>query len=227
MGTQLSRDPAFCETTFIVIDFEATTPPGVRPEPIDVAAMWLTAADGTPRPAGRRFQALIKPPAHAPVTEMDTRQRAITAEMVARQPSAHDMLAKLDAALTDGPYLLVAHNAPTEAGILNDYREYCPRLATTYFLDTVRLARTAYPDLPSHSLDMVLRHLRIPIPAGRHRAMPDVELTAAAFPRILTDGGAAGRWHRLADLRRIGGYQHKASRPQQESLFEISPAELN
>jgi DNA polymerase III subunit epsilon len=39
MGTQLSRDPAFCGTTFIVIDFEATTPPGVRPEPIDVAAM--------------------------------------------------------------------------------------------------------------------------------------------------------------------------------------------
>lgn len=94
MGTRLSCDPAFCETTFMVIDFEATTPPGARPEPIDVAAMWLTAADGTPRPIGRRFQALIKPPAHAPVTDMDTRQTAITAEMVARQPSAHDVLAK-------------------------------------------------------------------------------------------------------------------------------------
>jgi DNA polymerase-3 subunit epsilon len=225
MGTQLSHDPAFCETTFIVIDFETTTPPGVRPEPIDVAAVWLTAAGGNPQPAGRRFQALIKPPAHAPVTDMDTRQTAITAEMVARQPSAPEVLAELDEALTGGPYLLVAHNAPTEAGILNDYRRYCPLLATTYFLDTVRLARTAYPDLPSHSLDVVLRHLGIPIPAGRHRAMPDVELTAAAFPRILADGAAAGRWHRLADLRRIGGYQPKASRPQQESLFDISPAE--
>ena len=36
---------------------------------------------------------------------------------MARQPSAHDVLAKLDEALTDGPYLLVAHNAPTEAGL--------------------------------------------------------------------------------------------------------------
>ena len=226
MGTQLSHDPAFCETTFIVIDFETTTPPGVRPEPIDVAAMWLIVADGAPRPAGRRFQALIKPPAHAPVTDMDTRQTTITADMVARQPSAREVLAELDGALTDGPYLLVAHNAPTEAGILNDYREYCPRLARTYFLDTVRLARTAYPDLPSHGLDVLLRHLRIQIHAGRHRAMPDVELTATAFPRILADGAAAGRWHRLTDLRRIGGYQPKASRPQQESLFDISPSRL-
>jgi hypothetical protein len=56
--------------------------------------------------------------------------------------------------------------------------------------------------------------------------MPAVELTAAAFPRILADGAAAGRWHRLADLRLVGGYQPKASRPRQESLFDISPAEL-
>lgn len=225
MAMQLSHDPTFCDTTFIVIDFETTTPPGVRPEPIDVAALWLTTADGIPRPDGRRFEALIRPPAHAAVTEMDTRQTAITPRMVAGQPSAGEVLAKLDTALTDGPYLLIAHNAPTEAGILHDYRESCPNLATTYFLDTVRLARMAYPDLPSHSLDAILRHLRIPIPAGRHRAMPDVELTAAAFTRIVADGAAARKWHRLADLRHVGGYQPKAAKPLQESLFDV-PADL-
>ncbi|HEY0717735.1 MAG TPA: 3'-5' exonuclease [Streptosporangiaceae bacterium] len=226
MGMQLSHDPTFCETTFIVIDFETTTPPGVRSEPIDVAAIWLTAPDGIPRPTGRRFEALIRPPAHAQVTEMDTRQTAITPRMVAGQPPAGEVLAKLDAGLANGPHLLVAHNAPTEAGILHDYRESCPRLATTYLLDTVRLARAAYPELSSHSLDVVLRHLRIPIPAGRHRAMPDVELTAAAFARILADGSATRRWHRLADLRHVGGYQPKASKPMQESLFDVSPADL-
>jgi hypothetical protein len=56
--------------------------------------------------------------------------------------------------------------------------------------------------------------------------MPDVEVTAAAFSRILADGATTDRWHRLADLRRIGGYQPKASRLMQESLFDISPAEL-
>ena len=45
MGS-LSQDPDFQATTFVVIDFETTTPPGARPEPIDVAALWLHAPDG-------------------------------------------------------------------------------------------------------------------------------------------------------------------------------------
>ena len=33
----LTHDPEYRATTFIVIDFEATTPKGYRPEPIEVA----------------------------------------------------------------------------------------------------------------------------------------------------------------------------------------------
>jgi hypothetical protein len=35
----LMHDPEYRATTFIVIDFEATTPKGCRPEPIEVAAL--------------------------------------------------------------------------------------------------------------------------------------------------------------------------------------------
>ncbi len=97
--------------------------------------------------------------------------------MVAHQPAASDVLARLDSRLTDPPYLLVAHNAPTEAGILYDYRDSCPTLATIDFLDTVRLARVIYPDLFSHRLDALINHFGIRRPADRHRALPDVEIT--------------------------------------------------
>jgi DNA polymerase-3 subunit epsilon len=46
--------------------------------------------------------------------------------MVAGQPAAPQVLARLDRELDSGPALLIAHNAPTEAGILHDYRDSCP-----------------------------------------------------------------------------------------------------
>jgi DNA polymerase III subunit epsilon len=215
----LTRDPAFSAVTFIVIDFEETTPAGYRPEPIEVAALWLHVHDGKLNRDGRTFQALIRPPAHAPVTPSGARQTGITAAMTKDQPYASEVLARLDAMAGAEPVMLIAHNAATEAGILFDYRAACPRLAATSFLDTVRLARCAYPELSSHSLDSVLGHLGIAVPAGRHRAMPDVEVTATVFTRIAADGPAQGSWRTLADLRRAGGYQARAALPVQESLF--------
>jgi len=107
----------------------------------------------------------------------------------------------------------------TEAGILYDYRAHCPRLASTDFLDTVRLARVVYPDLRSHRLDALIHHLRIPRAADRHRALPDVMVTADVLRRMVEHGASTRRWRTLRDLRADGGYPAKASRPQQESLF--------
>lgn len=214
----LTDDADFRNTSFVVIDFETTTPTGHRPEPVEVAVLTLRLR-GDRLLESDRFTALIRPPEHAPLTPFDTQQTGITAAMLAAQPDAATVLAELDARLDDPPYLLVAHNAPTEAGILHDYRTACPQLATTGFLDTVRLARIAYPDLPSHRLDELIHHLRLRRSAGRHRAMPDVELTAEVFRRITDHGAATGRWRTLRQLRTDGGYQAKSSRPEQQALF--------
>jgi DNA polymerase III epsilon subunit-like protein len=210
----LSDDDRYQATCFIVIDFEATTPTGARPEPTDVAAIALRPTSTRLREISR-FTALMRPPAHAPITRFDTEQTGITEAMVADQPPATEVLAHLDSLLTEPPYVLVAHNAPTEAGILYDYRQHCPTLAAIDFLDTVRLARVAYPDLPSHRLDVLINHLRIPRPLDRHRALPDVEITVHVFTRIL----ATGRWRTLRQLREHGLYSAKAGRPEQEALF--------
>jgi DNA polymerase III epsilon subunit-like protein len=214
----LTDDDEYASTCFMVIDFEATTPTGHRPEPVDVAALTLRLRDGQLVETSR-YTALMRPPAHAPLTRFDTEQTGITTDMLAGQPDAATVLADLDARLDQPPYLLVAHNAPTEAGILYEHRAHCPRLAATDFLDTVRLARHTYPQLPSHRLDVLIHHLGIPWPADRHRATPDVEVTAQVFRRIVEDGAAGGRWRTLRQLRDVGLYAAKGGKPGQEALF--------
>jgi len=218
MGASLIDDERFQATCFVVLDFEATTPTGRRPEPIEIAAIALRVSGGELREINR-FAALIRPPEHAPITPFDTEQTGITATMAAEAPTADEVLARLDSRLTNPPYLLVAHNAPTEANILFDYRAHCPTLAAIDFLDTVRLARIVYPDLFSHRLDVLIDHLGIPRPVDRHRALPDVEITVEVFRRLTTEGDRAGRWHTLGQVREHGLYKAKGRKPEQATLF--------
>jgi DNA polymerase-3 subunit epsilon len=219
MAGMLTDDEQFQATTFHVIDFETTTPRGYRPEPIEVAVISLRVQAGQLTETAR-FTGLMRPPPHAPVTPFDIDQTGITPQMVADQPPAAEVLAQLDALLApSAPSLLVAHHAPVEGGVLYDYREHCPHLSLTHLLDTVRLARTVHPDLPSHGLDALMNALAIPRPADRHRAMADVQVTVQLFRRLLHDGTQQGQWATLQHLRKKAGYDAKAAMPHQEALF--------
>ncbi len=216
---KLIDDPELVATSFIVLDFEGTTPAGHSPEPIEVAAVGLRYREGAWQRTAQ-FESLMQPPAHAPVTPADTAQTGITAEMVASQPPAGDVLRRLDARLTSPPYLLVAHNAPTEAGMIYRYRDACPTLSRVDLLDTVRLARRVLPALAfGYSLDALIRHFGISRPASRHRAMPDVEATIAVFVRLFAAACSFGEVHNLRGLMNVAGYEAKAARPVQESIF--------
>lgn len=214
----LLTDPELTTTTFIVIDFEGTTPRGHSPEPIEVAAVGLRYADGAWQRTAS-FNALMKPPAHAPITPFDTEQTGISRAMVENEPEAAAVLARLDARLIKPPYLLVAHNAPTEAGMIYLYREACPILAHTHLLDTVRLARLVLPHLERHSLDALILELSIPRPPDRHRAMPDVEITITLFDRLMALAAADPALPTLATLVKACGMSAKATRPVQEGIF--------
>jgi DNA polymerase-3 subunit epsilon len=216
--SRYSHDSAFTATEFVVIDFEGTTPAHYPAEPIEVGAV-LLRYDGARLVEVRRWEALIRPPAHAPITGVDFAQTGITAAMVADQPPAATVLARFDATLTDPPYVTVAHHAPTEAGILTRYAHACPTLAATAMLDTLRLARHAHPELASHTLDALLTHLGIPMPTGRHRALPDAAATAHVLQRLLTEGSRRHRWSRLAQLHQLAGLPAPAARHAEQTLF--------
>ncbi|MGW5932141.1 3'-5' exonuclease [Streptomyces anulatus] len=202
----LMNDHRFAATTLLVIDFEGLTPAGRPAEPIEVATLALRPLDGRLVEIGR-FEELMRPPADVPVTARDVQLKGITQRMLTSAAPAAEVMARLDARLTTPPYRLVAHHASTEAGIIARQAEHCPVLASTSLLDTLRLAKAVLPGLRSYGLDSLLGHYGIPKPAGRHRAMPDVEVTAQVLTRLLDDGGAGGRWSTLLELDVAAGSQ--------------------
>jgi DNA polymerase-3 subunit epsilon len=214
----LMNDPAFSATTFIVIDFEATTPKGYRPEPIEVAALAVRdVGDGLKEIA--RFAELIQPPPHAPVTPRDTAENGLRPIDVIDARLAGPVMADLDALLVSPPYLLVAHNAHVEAGLIYDYRQQCSKLAAIPVIDTIKLAHIALPGLISYGLDHLMFHLSIPRPANRHRAMPDVVVTLEVFRHLAARADEAALFADLDELTRATALRPRATMPHQEALF--------
>lgn len=220
LPVRLADDPALAATTLLVIDFEATTPAGHRPQPVEVGALAVRHVPGRgPQPTGWSYQALIRPPVFAPVTAMMIRTTGIRPEDVATARTVDLVLAELDAAVPEGPLLLVAQHAPVEAGLLHDHREHCPRLAATGLLDTRLLAKALHPGLPSYSLDALILAFGLPRPADRHRALADCAVTALLLRRLLTDAARAGGFTSLADLVDVAGRAPKTAAADQHALF--------
>jgi DNA polymerase-3 subunit epsilon len=141
------------------------------------------------------------------MTARDVQLKGITQRMLTSAAPAAEVMARLDARLTAPPYRLVAHHASTEAGIIAGQAEHCPVLAATPLLDMLRLAKAVVPGLGSYGLDSLLGHYGISKPAGRHRAMPDVEVTAQVLARLLNDGCGGGRWSTLLEPDGAAGLQ--------------------
>lgn len=214
----LTEDPAFLATTFVVIDFEATTPAGYPAQPIEVAALALRYEAGAWTEVGRSAS-LIQAPAFAPVTPAVTAQTGLTAEEVMKAPAPAEALGALDRRFMAGkPYLLVAQHAATEANIIHNQREHCPALARIDFLDTIPLAKYVVPGLPDYKLDTLLAHFAIKQPADRHRAYADVDVTAQVFVRLVS--AADEQLSDLAALVKIAGRTAKCNMPTQEELFD-------
>ncbi|RMI38615.1 3'-5' exonuclease [Actinomadura harenae] len=217
----LTADPAFTTTSFVVIDFEATTPKGHPAQPIEVAALALRHRHGDWEETGRSTS-LICPPAFAPVTPLTTAQSGLTAEQFKHAPTPAVALGALDARFATGRrYLLVAQHAATEAGLIHRQREHCPNLARLNFIDTIPLAKHLIPGLPDYRLDTLLTHFAIPMPPDRHRALADVEVTAQVFFRLIAAADHDPQLSDLAALEKVAGRTAKSNLPAQGGLFDL------
>lgn len=203
--------------TFVVLDFETVTPPGRPAEPIEVAAMLIgpgLVAD--PKPV---IDELIRPPHGAPLTPFDTSQTGIRSVDVANARDASVVLADFHAQVGNAGFVFVAQNARYEQRVLELYRHACPGLAASPFIDTVKLARIVLPDLSDHKLDTLVRRLRVPMPANRHRALPDVQMTVAVFLKLLGIWREANRSWSLSALLYEAGIKTPPAQASQASLF--------
>jgi DNA polymerase-3 subunit epsilon len=95
--------------------------------------------------------------------------------------------------------ILVAHNAEFDLGFLEVEKECCwGYVDLPECLCTLRLSRALYPSEFRHNLDALAQRFGLVLPADRHRALADVNLTAIALLRMLEQH----RITSLDDLRR-------------------------
>ena len=216
MTLSLLEHQHITDVTYIVFDFETVTHKGFPPEPVELGALRIA-------PPGRVdadfvVDWFIQPPAHTPITPQYAVNWGIRPQDVAGKPLAPAALTAFDALLQDQPHVMVAHNAPYDASLLQRYAEACPHILQQPFVDTVKLARHLLPALRSHSLDAVAEHFSLSLPLHRHRALPDVRLTCDVLLRLLALWRERYADQRLRILHQVAGIS-VGTEPVQPSLF--------
>jgi DNA polymerase-3 subunit epsilon len=130
-----------------------------------------------------RFSALIQPP---PGEFMFTYVHGITRKDVRKAKTFAELWPQIQRFCDPAP-LLVAHNATFDRAVLMACCAYYGIEPINYpFVCTVRAARSAWPALPRHSLDIVSQFLNIRL--NHHEASSDAEACA----HILIRATAAG-----------------------------------
>ncbi len=106
----------------------------------------------------------------------------ITDQMVKGQPTAAEAIPRLMEFVSGAP--IAAHNANFDCAVLRSELERLGRSDPILQLDTLMLSRKLYPDLKSHRLSSVCKHLHITL-KGAHRAVNDAGATALCLREML------------------------------------------
>lgn len=102
----------------------------------------------------------------------------ITNDMLLVAPSAKDVIPRfVDFIATD---IIVGHNVNFDINFLYDDCEQCGLTLKNDFVDTMRIARKLFPDMPHHRLSDVAEHLGIAQETA-HRAEADALVTTACY----------------------------------------------
>jgi len=173
------------DTPLVVFDTESATCAG-PPHLIEVGAVRIE--DGE---AQERFQALIAPA--VPVDPEVTRVHGLSDEDLRRAPDAGPVLREFFAWAGDAT--LVAHGARADASAIGfECARRGIRPPALRVLDSLPLARRAFPECPDHRLATLADHLELE-PLELHRALPDAvacwQVLEAAL-EVLWQGEAPG-----------------------------------
>lgn len=99
--------------------------------------------------------------------------------------------------------ILVAHNASFDMNFLTCEKELCwGYVNLPECICTMKLSQALYPNEFRHNLDIVSQRLGLEKPAVRHRALPDVILTAQALLTMMNRSaiGSMDELKRLASV---------------------------
>jgi DNA polymerase-3 subunit alpha (Gram-positive type) len=126
------------------------------------------------------FSQLVNP--ERPIPEFITNLTGITDEMVKDKPTIKDVIVEFKEFIKDD--VLVAHNATFDIGFIREKMRLNNIQLNNPVLDTLELSRSVFPELKSHKLNLVAKHLGISLD-NHHRAVDDAQATAEIFIKIM------------------------------------------
>jgi DNA polymerase III epsilon subunit-like protein len=206
---------------YVVVDIEGTgSQHKEREGVVDIAAILIRKGKVT----RKVFQRLVNPEIEIPI--FTSRIHGIFDVDVQDKPKFEEIRVELESFLANK--ILVAHNAKVEQRVL---RLKIPTYDPPAILDTLKFAKTLYPQYPKHNLDELIEKLhlkkklkKISVKWSRHSAYYDSLAAAYAFLHMVHEMFPQGCT--LKDLLLTCGIESLIHKPipapveqQQESLF--------
>ena len=173
---------------YSIIDVETT---GGDPKRERITEVAIVLHDG--EKIVDRFSSLVNP--EVPIPDFITQVTGIDNDMVKDAPKFYE-IARQIVEITEGA-VFVAHNARFDYSFIQKEFRRLGYTFTRKQLCTVQLSRKLMPQLKSHSLGNLCRHLGI-VNTQAHRAMSDTLATVQLFEHLLSLSQGNGTLHTLA-----------------------------
>lgn len=137
------------EGDLVALDFETTgTADGFLNTPWQIGLVWMSQGKVV---LERSFQSLLRVPEEQPFNPYSPGRWAQLRHDLAEAPTITELWPRLQPMLLGHP--LVAHHAPTERALLRQlfpFQEFGP------WIDTLAIARLAFPKLPDYKLENLI-----------------------------------------------------------------------
>ncbi|WP_455580668.1 exonuclease domain-containing protein [Dysosmobacter sp.] len=202
---------------FVVLDFETTGLSPTSDTIIEVAALKVLGGN-----VADTFSTLINPDRQ--ILPRITQITGITNGMVKNAPFLRDVIAPLHDFL--GDLVLVAHNAPFDIGFLKAAYYDAGISAKIQYVDTVKVARASFPNMPNYKLSTLIQELGIS-DTQSHRALSDVQQTYELLlkcldqvPTQVYDAGSAANACFCGMTFTITGTLETLTRSEAQTLIE-------
>ena len=159
---------------YVVLDVETTGLDPAAERIIEIAA--LKVEGGIPT---GRYETLVDPGKKLPpnITELT----GLTTEQVRAGKQYQTMVEETESFVGSLP--IIAHNSSFDAKFLSAAFVYFGRYGDFTHIDTVALAKKAFPEMPNYKLATLIQQLQLSDHPQTHRAMDDVECTQKLFDR--------------------------------------------
>lgn len=162
-------------SSYVVFDIETTGLSAINDMITEIGAIRVVNGE-----IKDTYSQLINP--ERPIPEFITNLTGITDEMVKDKPTIKDVIGDFNNFIKDD--VLVAHNATFDIGFIREKMRLNNIELTNPVLDTLELSRSVFPELKSHKLNLVAKHLGISLD-NHHRAVDDAQATAEIFIKIM------------------------------------------